>query len=65
MRKFLLHPPETRASKLLSKDVNLRPARLGGPRIERIQENGKNIFHCYGFAGYGVTIGWAAANRNI
>jgi D-amino-acid oxidase len=49
--------PELASAELLGAQAGLRPARLGGPRVERVGR----IIHCYGHGGAGVTLSWGCA----
>ncbi|MFW5984310.1 MAG: hypothetical protein ACOCRA_03845, partial [Halobacteria archaeon] len=40
-----------------------RPYRRGGVRTEKEAVGGKEIVHCYGHGGAGVTLSWMSANR--
>jgi D-amino-acid oxidase len=41
--------------------VGLRPARAGGPRVERVDD----VIHCYGHGGAGLTLSWGCAQRVV
>jgi D-amino-acid oxidase len=49
--------PELAGAEILAEKVGLRPARHGGPRLERIG----HIVHCYGHGGAGMTLSWGCA----
>jgi D-amino-acid oxidase len=53
--------PELASAKLLGARAGLRPARLGGPRVERVDR----IIHCYGHGGAGVTLSWGCAQEVV
>lgn len=40
-----------------------RPYRDGGVRTEKETVDGKEVVHCYGHGGAGVTLSWLSANR--
>jgi D-amino-acid oxidase len=40
-----------------------RPYRDGGVRTEKEKYDGKDVVHCYGHGGAGVTLSWLSANR--
>ena len=40
-----------------------RPYRRGGVRMEKEVVDGKEVVHCYGHGGAGVTLSWLSANR--
>lgn len=40
-----------------------RPYRRGGVRTEKKEFDGKDLVHCYGHGGAGVTLSWLSANR--
>jgi D-amino-acid oxidase len=40
-----------------------RPYRHGGVRTEKETVDGKEVVHCYGHGGAGVTLSWMSANR--
>jgi D-amino-acid oxidase len=49
--------PELAGARVLGEKVGLRPARHGGPRVER---EGR-IVHAYGHGGAGMTLSWGCA----
>jgi D-amino-acid oxidase len=51
--------PELASAELLGARAGLRPVRLGGPRVERVDR----IIHCYGHGGAGVTLSWGCAQE--
>ena len=50
--------PELAGAPIVGEKVGLRPARHGGPRLQR---EGR-IVHCYGHGGAGVTLSWGCAD---
>lgn len=40
-----------------------RPYRYGGIRTEKVVVDGKDVVHCYGHGGAGVTLSWYSADR--
>jgi D-amino-acid oxidase len=53
--------PELASAELLGARAGLRPARFGGPRVERVDR----IIHCYGHGGAGVTLSWGCAQEVV
>ena len=53
---YELIPPEIRKSKIIGKDVGIRPIRKGGPRMESEIISTKTIYHNYGHEGSGVSM---------
>jgi D-amino-acid oxidase len=53
--------PELASATLLGARAGLRPTRLGGPRVERVDR----IIHCYGHGGAGVTLSWGCAQEVV
>jgi D-amino-acid oxidase len=49
--------PELAGAPIVGEKVGLRPARHGGPRLERTGR----IVHCYGHGGAGMTLSWGCA----
>ncbi len=49
--------PQLKGAAVLGEKVGLRPARRGGPRLERVGR----IVHCYGHGGAGMTLSWGCA----
>lgn len=47
-------------STYLGYNIGIRPARHGGPRLEKEKIKDKIIYHNYGHAGYGVAMSWGA-----
>ncbi|SBT43506.1 FAD-dependent oxidoreductase [Micromonospora auratinigra] len=45
---------------VLGERIGLRPARHGGPRVERDRSDGR-LVHAYGHGGSGVTLSWGCA----
>jgi len=46
---------------VLGEKVGLRPARHGGPRVERVT----NVIHNYGHGGAGMTLAWGCADEVV
>jgi D-amino-acid oxidase len=46
---------------VLGERVGLRPARHGGPRVERVT----NVIHNYGHGGAGMTLAWGCADEVV
>ncbi|MFB7543529.1 NAD(P)/FAD-dependent oxidoreductase [Streptomyces zaomyceticus] len=56
--------PEIAGARVLGHRVGLRPARLGGVRIEAVPlPGGGRLVHHYGHGGAGVTVSWGCAER--
>ncbi|MER5963811.1 FAD-dependent oxidoreductase [Streptomyces sp. NPDC002057] len=56
--------PEIAGARVLGHRVGLRPARLGGVRIEAVSlPGGGRLVHHYGHGGAGVTVAWGCAER--
>jgi D-amino-acid oxidase len=53
--------PKLADATVLEARVGLRPARAGGPRVERVGD----VIHCYGHGGAGVTLSWGCARRVV
>jgi len=55
--------PRLAGAKVLADRIGLRPARRGGPRVEREDTpDGRRIVHAYGHAGAGMTLSWGCAD---
>ena len=49
---------------VLADRIGLRPARRGGPRVEREDTpDGRRIVHAYGHGGAGMTLSWGCADE--
>ncbi|GGV06283.1 amino acid oxidase [Streptomyces litmocidini] len=56
--------PEIAEARVLGHRVGLRPARVGGVRIEAVPlPGGGRLVHHYGHGGAGVTVAWGCAER--
>ncbi|MFD7964888.1 NAD(P)/FAD-dependent oxidoreductase [Streptomyces zaomyceticus] len=56
--------PEIAGARVLGHRVGLRPARVGGVRIEAVPlPGGGRLVHHYGHGGAGVTVSWGCAER--
>ncbi|MFF9850783.1 NAD(P)/FAD-dependent oxidoreductase [Streptomyces litmocidini] len=56
--------PEIAKARVLGHRVGLRPARVGGVRIEAVPlPGGGRLVHHYGHGGAGVTVAWGCAER--
>lgn len=56
--------PEIAGARVLGHRVGLRPARVGGVRIEAVPlPGGGRLVHHYGHGGAGVTVAWGCAER--
>ncbi len=53
MKKFEVTVPEFRKSKLLGKDIVIRPSRVRGPRFDSEIYLKKTIYNNYGHSGFG------------
>lgn len=65
MKVYNLVPPESDISKYIGYNIGIRPARKGGPRIERENIRDKIVYHNYGHAGYGVTMAYGSAKLSV
>jgi D-amino-acid oxidase len=54
--------PQLRKAKVLRHRVGLRPARPA-VRCEKVQAGGRQVIHCYGHGGAGVTLSWGCADE--
>lgn len=59
-RRFV--PVEVDRSRLVRSTVGLRPYRNSGFRLEAERLDGKQLIHCYGHGGGGITLSWGTAN---
>jgi D-amino-acid oxidase len=56
--------PELAGARILADRIGLRPARRGGPRVEREDtSDGRRIVHAYGHGGAGMTLSWGCADE--
>ncbi|MFB6842506.1 NAD(P)/FAD-dependent oxidoreductase [Streptomyces sp. NPDC056361] len=56
--------PEIAGARVIGHRVGLRPARVGGVRIEAVPlPGGGRLVHHYGHGGAGVTVAWGCAER--
>jgi len=56
--------PRLAGAKVLADRIGLRPARHGGPRVERVDTpDGRRIVHAYGHGGAGMTLSWGCADE--
>jgi D-amino-acid oxidase len=53
--------PGLASAELIGARAGLRPTRLGGPRVQRVDR----IIHCYGHGGAGVTLSWGCAQEVV
>jgi D-amino-acid oxidase len=53
--------PQLAEAEVLGARAGLRPARDGGPRVERVGR----VIHCYGHGGAGLTLSWGCARRVV
>ncbi len=53
--------PQLADAKVLGARAGLRPIRVGGPRVERVDD----VIHCYGHGGSGLTLSWGCARRVV
>jgi D-amino-acid oxidase len=56
--------PRLAGATILADRIGLRPARHGGPRVEREHTpDGRRIVHAYGHGGAGMTLSWGSADE--
>ncbi|KXK59774.1 amino acid oxidase [Micromonospora rosaria] len=57
--------PELADAPVVGERIGLRPARHGGPRVERESTGvpGRRLVHAYGHGGAGVTLAWGCADE--
>jgi D-amino-acid oxidase len=53
--------PQLAEAEVLGARAGLRPIRVGGPRVERVDD----VIHCYGHGGSGLTLSWGCARRIV
>jgi D-amino-acid oxidase len=53
--------PQLARAQVLDARAGLRPVRVGGPRLERVDD----VIHCYGHGGSGLTLSWGCARRVV
>jgi glycine/D-amino acid oxidase-like deaminating enzyme len=63
VRRFV--PVEVDRSRLVRSTVGLRPYRNTGFRLEAERLDGKQLIHCYGHGGGGITLSWGTANLAV
>lgn len=56
-------PPDADGFEVVADIVGRRPARDGGPRIEREESDNKIVIHAYGFGGSGYQFSWGVAQE--
>jgi D-amino-acid oxidase len=56
-------PPDRGGFNVICDIVGRRPARHGGPRIEREIVGDKKIIHAYGFGGIGFAVSWGVVSK--
>jgi D-amino-acid oxidase len=54
--------PQLRKAKVIKHRVGLRPARPS-VRCESVRTGDRNVIHCYGHGGSGVTLSWGCADE--
>ncbi len=62
-RRFV--PVEVDRSRLVRSTVGLRPYRNSGFRLDSERLDGKQLIHCYGHGGGGMTLSWGTSNLAV
>ncbi|MFN8581321.1 MAG: FAD-dependent oxidoreductase [Gemmatimonadaceae bacterium] len=62
-RRF--EPVDMTAGRHVRSTVGLRPYRPSGFRVEAERLDGKQLIHCYGHGGGGITLSWGTANLAV
>jgi D-amino-acid oxidase len=63
LRRCVALVPQLAAAPVLGERIGLRPARIGGPRVEAQTVAGGRIVHAYGHGGAGMTLSWGCADE--